>query len=510
VIALALAVLATPTPAAAELSPKIDPALVRAMADATAGRVEMLVVLADQADLSAARDIHGKVAKGRFVHETLSTHAARTQADLIVELEREKVPHRSFWVANFLAVSGDFALAERLAARSDVAALEANTEMRFPGPVAEPIAAALDVPFSPLGIEWNVALVNADDVWAMGYTGQGVVVSGQDTGYDWDHPALESAYRGWSGASADHNFNWHDAIHSGGGVCGANSNQPCDDQQHGTHTMGTLVGDDGGTNRIGMAPGAKWIGCRNMDEGNGTPTTYSECFEWFMAPTDLSDQNPNPALAPHVINNSWSCPTSEGCNTPDILRTVVENTRAAGIVVVVSAGNSGNSGCSSVSTPAAIYDASFTVGATSNTDSIAGFSSRGPVTIDGSNRMKPDISAPGVSITSSVPGGGYAGGPSWSGTSMAGPHVAGLVALLISAKPELAGEVDTIEQIIRDSAFHPSFGGQCGVAAGVFPNNTFGAGRIDALAAVQLALADLPFVADFEENDLDEWSASAP
>lgn len=510
VTVLALAALATPTPSAAELSPKIDPALVRAMSDAAGGKVEMLVVLADQADLSAAREIHGKEAKGRYVYETLRNHAQQSQASLVAEFASEGVPHRSFWIANFVTIRAGREMAERLAARDDVSALYLNSSWSFTRPVE-----VLDVelpgedPLSPLAVGANIALVNGDDVWAMGYTGQGVVVAGQDTGYDWDHPALINMYRGWNGASANHNYHWHDSIHSGGGVCGANSTQPCDDQQHGTHTLGTMVGDDGGTNQIGMAPGAQWIGCRNMDQGNGTPTTYSECFEWFIAPTDLANQNPDPGMAPHVINNSWSCPPSEGCNTADILRTVVENVRAAGIAVVVSAGNSGST-CSSVSTPAAIYDASFTVGATDASNAIAGFSSRGPVTVDGSNRMKPDISAPGVSVLSSVPGGGYEGGPEWSGTSMAGPHVAGLVALLISAKPALAGEVDLLEQYIRDSAVHPSFGGQCGVAAGVFPNNTFGAGRIDALAAVQLALADLPFVADFEENDLDEWSSTQP
>lgn len=506
VTALAVAALATPIPAAAGVSPKIDPALVQAFADAADGKAEMLVVLADQADLSAARDIHGKENKGRFVYETLTHHAQTSQSRIVAELEQLRVSYQSFWIANFLSVDGDLALATRLAERPEVERVDTNPRLTLVRPVEGHGEAG--EPEVPLGIEWNILQVNADDVWALGFDGQGVVIGGQDTGYDWDHPALKEMYRGWNGSSADHNYNWHDAIHSGGGVCGANSSLPCDDDTHGTHTMGTMIGSDGGTNQIGMAPGAKWIGCRNMDQGNGTPTTYSECFQWFIAPTDLAGQNPDPSLAPHVINNSWSCPPSEGCAAPDILRTVVENTRAAGIVVVVSAGNTPPSApCSSVDDPAALYDASFTVGATTSTDAIAGYSDRGPVTIDGSNRMKPDISAPGSGVVSAVPGTGYG---SKSGTSMAGPHVAGLVALLISAKPELAGEVDTIEQIIRDSAFQPAFGGQCGIAAGVFPNNTFGAGRIDALAAVQLALASLPFVGDFEENDLSEWSAAQP
>jgi subtilisin family serine protease len=253
-----------------------------------------------------------------------------------------------------------------------------------------------------------------------------------------------------------------------------------------------MVGDDGGANQIGMAPGARWIGCRNMDAGFGTPTTYTECFQWFMAPTDAQDLNPDPALAPDIINNSWVCPPSEGCTDVTILQTVVENVRAAGILVVVSAGNAGPA-CESVATPASIYDASFTVGATNLSDVIANFSGRGPVTVDGSMRMKPDISAPGVSIRSSIPNDGYG---LKSGTSMAGPHVAGLAALLISANPLLAGNADALESAITSSAQPLTTTQGCGGdTATDVPNNTFGHGRIDALAAVLAVIANIPATA---------------
>ena len=196
-------------------------------------------------------------------------------------------------------------------------------------------------PDQPSGIEWNIQKVHAPEVWAHGFTGQGAVIGGQDTGYQWNHPALVNHYRGNSGIIVNHNYNWHDAIHSGGGSCGFNLPVPCDDYGHGTHTMGTMVGDDGLGNQIGMAPGARWIGCRNMNVGVGTPATYSECYQWFIAPTDLNNLNPRPDLAPDVINNSWGCPPSEGCTDPNVLLTVVNSVRAAGILTAHSAGNSG-------------------------------------------------------------------------------------------------------------------------------------------------------------------------
>lgn len=434
---------------------------------------EFLVLLGEQADLAGAWELRGKTARGRYVFERLREVARRTQGPVVDELRAAGVEHRPFWIANMIWVKGDLGVVERMARRADVARVDANPWVRM-GP---PIGPEGDR-FSPESVEPNITHTGAPaEFWDNGFFGQGAVVGGQDTGYDWDHGALKSQYRGWDGSSADHDYHWHDSIHSGGGSCGPDSPEPCDDNDHGTHTMGTMVGDDGGSNQIGMAPGATWIGCRNMNQGFGSPASYSECFEWFVAPTDLAGENPDPSKAPHVINNSWTCPGFEGCTDKNVLLGVVENARAAGIVVVASAGNSG-SGCSTVSDPPAIYEPSFSVGATDNSDNIASFSSRGPVTVDGSDRLKPDISAPGVSVRSSVRNDGYA---FLSGTSMAGPHVAGLVALVVSAAPCLAGDVEALEQYVIDTALPRTSTQTCGGVSGdEIPNNTYGWGAIRA------------------------------
>lgn len=453
------------------------------------GSVEFLVVLAEQASVDGAGLLPTKEEKGDHVFRALRETAARTQGPVLEELKSLGAETRPYWIANMIWVRGDLEVARMMAERPDVARVSANPSVKLKTLPAEPAEEGE----APAAIEWGITKTGAPSAWSLGFRGAGVVVAGQDTGYDWDHPALKGKYRGWNGATAVHDYNWHDAIHSGGGSCGADSPVPCDDDTHGTHTMGTIVGGEG-TNEIGMAPQAKWIGCRNMDQGNGTPATYAECFEWFVAPTNLAGLNPDPAKAPHVINNSWGCPASEGCTDPLVLKTVVENARAAGIVVVVSAGNDGSS-CETVNTPAAIYDASFSVGATDSSDNIASFSSRGPVSADGSGRMKPDVSAPGVSIRSSLPGTGYG---SMSGTSMAGPHVTGHVALLLSAIPAWKGQVEAVESRITGSAVPRTSAQTCGgVPGSQVPNNTYGWGRIDVLASVSVVdvaiqIADTP------------------
>ena len=475
---------AVPFTASARLASKADAWVLKELA--TAATVPVLVQMPLQADLSQAATITDKTARGRYVYETLREHADATQADLRGWLATRGVQHQPFWVANMILVHADAATAEALANRPDVKRLAANPSVKLSQPAREQLvlerpAAA---PTAISAVETGVTKIRANEMWTAGFTGQGIVIGGQDTGYRWTHTALKGKYRGWNGSTANHNYHWHDAIHSGGGSCGANSVTPCDDQGHGTHTMGTMVGDDGGSNQVGVAPGAKWIGCRNMDQGNGTPATYAECFQWFIAPTDLAGNNPDPAKAPHVINNSWGCPPSEGCTDVNVLKTVVESVNAAGILVVVSAGNDG-SACSSVLDPAAIYDVVLSVGATdgaSTTDAIASFSSRGPVTVDGSGRMKPDVSAPGVSVRSSTRTSDSSYGSS-SGTSMAGPHVAGAAALLLSARPDLIGNPDAIKRVLMRTAVRRAASVNCGSVATTVPNNTFGWGRIDIKAA---------------------------
>ena len=466
------------------------------------GTERILVRFEAQADLSAAPLLREKAQKAEYVYRQLSEVAQSSQQEVQALLNDRQVPFRAFVMVNALAIEqADLELVRQLAEHPEVARVMPNPWTRLED-MARPLTPTPDLRGGPQEVEWNIAHINAPQVWDMGYRGAGVVIGNQDTGIDWDHVALINQYRGYEeNGTVEHAYNWFDAIGMASPLnndddpndpavnpCGFNSEEPCDDNGHGTYTVGISVGEEG-ENQVGVAPGAEWIGCRNMDRGWGSPETYLACFEFFLAPTDLNGENPDPARAPHVINNSWGCPEVEGCNEDNfaLLETAVNNLKAAGVVVVVSAGNSGPN-CSSVSNPAAIFQNSFTVGATNQLDTIANFSSRGPVVV-GTDMpyRKPDISAPGVNIRGPRRFDTYNSG---SGTSAAGPHVAGLVALLINANPALAGQVETIEDIIEQTALGVESDQDCGAFNGMgIPNISYGYGRIDALAAVNMALA---------------------
>jgi serine protease AprX len=443
---------------------------------------EFFVVLSDQADLSAAETLPTKAEKGRFVYQTLQSKAQTTQDSILQWLRDRAIEHRSFYIVNAILVKGTRELAEALAARPEVARVEGNplihNDLPQPGPVEE----ARAYPQVPETIEPGINYTHAPQVWALGFTGQNIVIASADTGVRWTHNALKPHYRGWDGTAANHNYNWHDSIHnSSGNPCGNDSPFPCDDFFHGSHTTGTAIGDDGAGNQIGMAPGAKWIGCRNMDGGNGTPARYMECMEFFIAPYPINctPNEGDPTKAPDITINSWGCPASEGCSF-DTLQAAVESQAAAGIQMVVAAGNSG-SACSTVSDPPSLYAASYTVGAlNTGTDTIAGFSSRGPVTVDGSNRIKPDITAPGTGTRSATNAGDNLYTTA-SGTSMATPHISGAMALLWCAIPSLRHQITASRDALNNSAVFIT-STQCGTAGP--PNNVYGWGRIDIAAAV--------------------------
>ncbi len=472
---------------------KVSPAVLQ---QTMAGeKVAVIVFFSAQADLSAAEKLATKGEKAWYAYRELSKIAQQTQANVRQILKMTNAKFRPFYIINAIHTEVDASLLEQLAAQREVARIYPNSLIEQASVVQE------TSPTLRGGTpEWGITMIGADQVWEMGYRGQGVVIGGQDTGYEWEHSVLKKQYRGWQNGQADHNYNWHDAIREINNLhndndpndptnnpCGLNVGEPCDDQNHGTHTMGTMVGEDD-ENQIGVAPGARWVACRNMERGYGSPATYIECFEWFMAPTDLNNERPNPLLAPHVINNSWGCPTMEGCAPENysLMEKVVEHLKLSGVVVVVSAGNNGTEGCNSIRNPAAIFEQSFTIGATAKNDTIARFSSRGVVTADGSNRLKPNVSAPGVSVRSAIRDGAFA---NFSGTSMAGPHVAGLVALVISANPALAGHVSLIEEIIESTAVPKTDEMDCGAVLGSsHPNAVYGFGRVNALAAVEKAL----------------------
>jgi len=440
-------------------------------------QAEFFVVLTDQADLSGSASLPTKAEKGRYVYDTLLSKAQTTQEPILQWLRDRAIEHQSFYIINAILVKGNRELAETLAARPDVARVEGNPLIHNDLPQPDRIEEA---PSQPATIEPGINYTHAPEVWALGFTGQGIVVASADTGVRWTHNALKPHYRGWDGQNADHDYNWHDSIHdSVGNPCGNDSPFPCDDQAHGSHTTGTMVGDDGMGNQIGMAPGAKWIGCRNMDAGNGTPARYIECMQWFLAPTQIGGGNPDPTKAPDITNNSWYCPASEGCSF-DTLQAAVEAQAAAGIMMV-SAAQNGGPGCSTVAGPPGIYAATYSIGAlNTGTDTIASFSSRGPVTVDGSNRIKPDISAPGTGTRSSTNAtdSSYA---NFSGTSMATPHIAGAMALLWSAIPSFRHQIMPSRDALNQSAVHIA-STACGDAGP--PNNVYGWGRVDIFAAV--------------------------
>ncbi|MCB0307196.1 MAG: S8 family serine peptidase, partial [Calditrichaeota bacterium] len=421
---------------------KIAPPLQKALDQAIEGNgtVRALIMLEDKVDILAfdqqlyAESVSLNERAYRVI-TTLQAKAEATQGSLLSFLASksadEVVRYQAFWVANIIAVEAQPSVIMDLSTRLDVGYLQLDGELKYDEPVAREPATEV-----PNGVEPGLKVINAHLMWQAGITGAGVIVMGMDTGVDVNHPAL--SYK-WKGNSVPASQAWFDP--------NTGSPTPTDCDNHGTHTMGTMTGLDPATHdTIGVAFGAEWIAAKTICSSPHTSNSIS-AFQWAMDP----DGNPSTHEdMPVGINNSWwdpSITSSTQCNPAqnpyiDVL-TAVE---ASGIGVVFSAGNSGPSS-TSITAPKNVNLSEVHFWATGAVDGnnpslpIASFSSRGPVvssclTGNSSLDIKPEASAPGVSVRSSIIGGGYS---NFSGTSMAAPHVVGALALLRQAHPNKTG-----------------------------------------------------------------------
>ena len=432
----------------------------------------LFVILNEQTDLSSIRQITDIDERRTAAYQMLVQHANETQAGLRNTFDDFGVEYTPYYLVNAIEVRGGTLVRLYLSTRPEVDRVIPSPRLR-PVDQEETFTIPLnESDFAPTGVQWNVVMIGADKVWEeFGARGEGIVIGQSDSGADVNHPELKETYRGNNGGD---DYNWFDPWNA--------RSSPYDDGGHGTHTLGTIVGQNG----IGVAPGSTWFACANLNRNLANPALYLDCMQFMLAPfpqggDPLSDGDPT--LAADVLNNSWGCPELEGCD-PNALLEAANHLRDAGIFVVVSTGNDGPD-CSTVNAPLSLYDSVFSVGAVERSGDMAFFSSRGPVTVDGSGRIKPDIAAPGVDILSSLPGGTYG---SNSGTSMAGPHVAGAVALLWSANPSLVGDIDRTEQLLILTADPYTGSTDVGCFEGDIPNAAYGYGVLDVYEAVRAAM----------------------
>jgi subtilisin family serine protease len=377
---------------------------------------------------------------------------------------------QAFWITSVISLDATPSTIRSLAARNDIALVAPNYEIEL----IAPTSMTDDSTGSNRGvgvIEQGVIAVRAPEVWAMGYDGSGVIVSNIDTGVDGSHPALASRWRGLNPLYSGHpEWAFYDPYLG-------NHSFPYDGGSHGTHTIGSVVGGMPG-DQIGVAPGAEWIAAAPIDR-NGIAQTVADAilsFQWIADP----DGNPLTSFdVPHTCSNSWGLVTSHGYPECDqTFWAFIDNAEAAGVIVLFSAGNEGSSGLRRPGDRAYDDYRSMAVAAVDpyNGNAIASFSSRGPTncTISGASAIKPEIAAPGVSTRSCVPSGGYS---VYNGTSMASPHVNGVLALMMDANPDLTGQ--QAKQIIYDTAIDLGSPGK---------DNDYGYGMVDAVACVEAAL----------------------
>ena len=387
----------------------------------------------------------------------LQTRAESSQQNLLnmIKLQRSSFPisYESLWVSNQVILRGVTPQTfKQIQAMEEV--LEINEEEFFT--IQPLIESKPDLGRADMS-QWGIGSVEAPKAWSRGINGSGIIVGVIDTGARGTHESLRSNYVG------KQNYGWYDPVNR--------QAEPYDDNGHGTHTTGTIVGTSG----IGVAPGAKWMACKGCASESCSSLHLATCMQFMACPTNSSGGSPNCSKAPHLVSNSWG----GSVGGERFYYRFIETLRAIGIVVLFAAGNSGPF-CSTVGSPGD-YDNVITVGAINSNNQVAYFSSAGP-TYD--RKIKPDIVAPGQGIRSA----GHGADSEYifmSGTSMACPHAAGVVALLLSKNSNLSP--DQVRMILNNSTEPVSaFGINCGlVRESMYPNNHGGHGRINATKVLE-------------------------
>ena len=442
----------------------------------TESSTDFIIQFAEQAELSPAYSMDWD-ARGDFVYSSLKETAERSQENAKQTLDASGIKYQSFFTGNEIYVwGGDITLASDLVTLPEVSFIR-TPRIYYIDPVEnidpfESITWAGDLlathalttaAISPdATIDWGITDTQANQFWTrFGVQGSGIVVANIDTGVQWDHHALDQSFK--CNSDPTNPACWKDPAN----ICGGS---PCDNNGHGTHTMGTMVGDDDPslTYIVGMAPNAKWIACKGCESNSCSEPSLNTCADWILAPND------NPSNRPNIVNNSWGGGTSDNWYV-----TKVNAWRAAGIFPAFSAGNTGVDGCTTIGSPGD-YQESFASAAHDLSRTIAGFSSRGPSVFGHDPYTKPNISAPGVSICSTVPANGWNCG--YSGTSMASPHTAGAVALLWSCNPSLVGQIDTTFKLLQNNT-DTAPAGTCGAPPDGQGNYTYGYGYLNVLSA---------------------------
>lgn len=387
--------------------------------------------------------------------DALEQHATISQGSVKELLHQRRFSASkvtSFWASNKMYIeNASPLLVEELSKIPNVAEIHQEHIV-----VLDPLIESERAMNASAAIQWGIAKVQAEQVWKTGNKGQGILVSTIDTGVRGTHEILKDNYVG------NDKHGWFDPY--------TNSKTPNDGNGHGSHTMGTICGANG----YGVAPEAKWMACKGCDTNRCTEAALLGCGEFTLCPTDTDGNNKDCSLAPHLSSNSWG----GGSNQPWYQETV-DAWQAAGIVPIFAMGNSGPR-CGSANSPGD-YANVIGVGASTSFDSLASFSSVGP---SRSGLMKPEISAPGQDVASAW----FNSDSSYkqiSGTSMACPHTAGVVALMLASAADL--KYEGIKQALTMSANtnlkNPDK--NCGnIDDEYYPNNMFGYGVVNALGAI--------------------------